>query len=59
MCQTPLNNVRATQVIGAVTFDITGGKIAAVRGIAAPARRIRLTEDWRRHQPDTPLITQS
>ncbi|MEU6472517.1 sigma-70 family RNA polymerase sigma factor [Streptomyces massasporeus] len=46
------------QVIGAVTFDIAGGKIATVRGIAAPARLVRLTEDWRQHEPDTPLITQ-
>ncbi|WP_185949344.1 sigma-70 family RNA polymerase sigma factor [Microbispora sp. KK1-11] len=46
------------QVIGAVTFDITGGKIATVRGIAAPMRLVRLTETWRRHGPDTPLIGQ-
>ncbi|GLY85545.1 hypothetical protein Airi02_034740 [Actinoallomurus iriomotensis] len=46
------------QVIGAVTFDITGGKIATVRGIAAPTRPARLTEAWRRHGPDTPLIGQ-
>ncbi|MGW8357247.1 sigma-70 family RNA polymerase sigma factor [Streptomyces wedmorensis] len=46
------------KVVGAVTFDITGGKIATVRGIAAPARLVRLTEAWRRHEPDTPLITQ-
>ncbi|WP_240808713.1 sigma-70 family RNA polymerase sigma factor [Microbispora catharanthi] len=46
------------QVIGAVTFDITGGKIATVRGIAAPTRLVRLAEAWRRHGPDTPLISQ-
>ncbi|WP_327426054.1 sigma-70 family RNA polymerase sigma factor [Streptomyces sp. NBC_01236] len=46
------------QVIGAVTFDITDGKIATVRGIAAPARLTRLTEAWRQREPDTPLITQ-
>ncbi|WP_374116262.1 hypothetical protein [Streptomyces sp. CoH27] len=39
-------------------FDTAGGKIATVRGIAAPARLVRLTEDWRQHEPDTPLITQ-
>ncbi|MFB7248294.1 hypothetical protein ACFCYX_38250 [Streptomyces populi] len=43
------------QVIGAVTFDITRGKIATVRGTATSAR---LTEDWRQREPDTPLITQ-
>ncbi|OAR23755.1 RNA polymerase subunit sigma-70 [Streptomyces sp. ERV7] len=46
------------QVVGSVTFDITGGKIATVRGIAAPTRLARLTETWRQHEPDTPLVTQ-
>ncbi|WP_327721861.1 sigma-70 family RNA polymerase sigma factor [Streptomyces sp. NBC_00490] len=46
------------QVIGTVTFDVTDGKIATVRGIAAPTRLARLTEAWRQHGPDTPLITQ-
>ncbi|MBC7268462.1 MAG: sigma-70 family RNA polymerase sigma factor [Streptomyces sp.] len=44
------------QVIGAVTFDMAGERIAMVRGIAAPARLVRLAEAWRRHGPDTPLI---
>jgi RNA polymerase sigma-70 factor (ECF subfamily) len=46
------------QVVGAVTFDLAGGRIATVRGIAAPARLLRLTEAWRQHEPDAPLITQ-
>ncbi|MFE7235882.1 sigma-70 family RNA polymerase sigma factor [Streptomyces sp. NPDC002405] len=46
------------QVVGSVTFDITGGRIVTVRGIAAPARLIRLAEAWRQHEPDTPLISQ-
>jgi RNA polymerase sigma-70 factor (ECF subfamily) len=46
------------RVVGAVSFDITNGKIATVRGIAAPTRLVRLTETWRQHEPDTPLITQ-
>ncbi|MER7000444.1 sigma-70 family RNA polymerase sigma factor [Streptomyces sp. NPDC000410] len=46
------------KVVGAVTFDITDGKIATVRGIAAPARLTRLTDAWRQHEPDTPLIAQ-
>ncbi len=46
------------RVVGAVGFDITNGKIATVRGIAAPIRLIRLTEAWRQHEPDTPLIAQ-
>jgi RNA polymerase sigma factor (sigma-70 family) len=49
--------VLGDQVIGAVTFDITGGKIATVRGIAAPTRLVRLTRAWRQHGPDTPLVT--
>ncbi|MFH9552800.1 sigma-70 family RNA polymerase sigma factor [Streptomyces sp. NPDC017435] len=44
------------QVVGAVTFDVTGGKIATVRGIAAPTRLVRLAEAWRQYGPDTPLI---
>ncbi|MEV0811219.1 sigma-70 family RNA polymerase sigma factor [Micromonospora sp. NPDC050200] len=50
--------VLGDQVVGAVTFDITNSKIATVRGIAAPTRLARLTEAWRQHEPDTPLINQ-
>ncbi|MET8837994.1 sigma-70 family RNA polymerase sigma factor [Micromonospora sp. NPDC004540] len=50
--------VLGNQVVGAVTFDITNGKIATVRGIAAPTRLARLAEAWRQHEPDTPLIPQ-
>ncbi|WP_211246451.1 sigma-70 family RNA polymerase sigma factor [Amycolatopsis taiwanensis] len=50
--------VLGDQVIGAVAFDLSGGKIATVRGIAAPTRLARLTEAWRQHERDTPLITQ-
>ncbi|QKW38187.1 sigma-70 family RNA polymerase sigma factor [Actinomadura sp. NAK00032] len=46
------------QVVGVVAFDITGGRIAAVHGIAAPTRLARITRAWRQHEPDTPLITQ-
>ncbi|MFJ5546849.1 sigma-70 family RNA polymerase sigma factor [Streptomyces sp. NPDC093225] len=46
------------RVAGSVTFDIAGGRIATVRGIAAPARLVRLTEAWRQDGPDTPLIAQ-
>jgi RNA polymerase sigma-70 factor (ECF subfamily) len=49
--------VLGDQVVGAVTFDVTNGRIATVRGIAAPTRLVRLTEAWRQHEPDTPLIT--
>ncbi|WP_328836386.1 sigma-70 family RNA polymerase sigma factor [Streptomyces europaeiscabiei] len=57
-CAPAILFVIGDQVIGAVTFDITGGKIATVRGIAAPTRLVRLTEAWRQHGPDTPLVTQ-
>jgi RNA polymerase sigma factor (sigma-70 family) len=50
--------VLGERVVGAVTFDLTDGKIATVRGIAAPTRLTRLTDAWRQHEPDTPLITQ-
>jgi RNA polymerase sigma factor (sigma-70 family) len=46
------------QVISAGMFDITGEKIATVRGIATPTRLVRLTEAWRQHGPDTPPIGQ-
>jgi RNA polymerase sigma-70 factor (ECF subfamily) len=46
------------QVVGAVTFDIADGRIATVRGIAAPSRLTRLVEAWRQHEPDTPLVAE-
>ncbi|MGZ9934866.1 sigma-70 family RNA polymerase sigma factor [Streptomyces sp. NC-S4] len=46
------------RIAGSVTFDVTGGRIATVRGIAAPTRLVRLTEAWRQHEPDTPLISE-
>ncbi|MEV4559552.1 sigma-70 family RNA polymerase sigma factor [Kitasatospora sp. NPDC049285] len=46
------------QVTGAVTFDVTGGRITTVRGIAAPARLVRLGEAWRRHGRDEPLLAE-
>ncbi|WP_369148580.1 sigma-70 family RNA polymerase sigma factor [Streptomyces sp. R44] len=49
--------VPGDRVVGAVTFDIVDGRIATVRGIAAPTRLGRLAEAWRKHEPDTPLIT--
>nr|WP_170970536.1 sigma-70 family RNA polymerase sigma factor [Streptomyces zhaozhouensis] len=43
-------------VVGAVTFDLVAGRIATVRGIAAPARLTRLAEAWRQRAPDTPVV---
>ena len=45
-------------VVGTVTFDLADGRITTVRGIAAPTRLARLTDTWRRHVPDPPLIAQ-
>ncbi|MGW5667486.1 sigma-70 family RNA polymerase sigma factor [Micromonospora sp. NPDC003776] len=50
--------VLGDQVVGAAAFDITDGKIATLLGIAVPDRLNRLTESWRQHEPDTPLISQ-
>ncbi len=50
--------VVADHVIGAVTFDVADGRIAAVRGIAAPARLVRLNESWRHRVAGTPLIAE-
>ncbi|MFJ5711673.1 MULTISPECIES: sigma-70 family RNA polymerase sigma factor [unclassified Streptomyces] len=44
------------RVVGSVTFDLARGRISTVRGIAAPARLARLTEAWRRHEPEAPIV---
>ncbi|MFC8370740.1 MULTISPECIES: sigma-70 family RNA polymerase sigma factor [unclassified Streptomyces] len=45
------------RVVGAVVFDVSDGKVACLRGIAAPDRLARLGEAWRQHEPDAPAIT--
>ena len=44
------------RVVGALILEVRGDKIAGVRGLAAPARLGRLTEQWRRRDHDDPLI---
>ncbi|MEQ7124235.1 sigma-70 family RNA polymerase sigma factor [Actinopolymorpha sp. B11F2] len=44
------------QVVGVVVLEVRDGKIAALRGVASQARLGRLTEEWRRHEHDDPLI---
>ncbi|MGW2016497.1 sigma-70 family RNA polymerase sigma factor [Streptomyces sp. NPDC001927] len=44
------------RVVGSVTFDLVDGRIATVRGIAAPDRLARVTDAWRRDRPDTPPL---
>ncbi|MFG3498869.1 sigma-70 family RNA polymerase sigma factor [Streptomyces sp. NPDC047928] len=46
------------RVAGAVTFDVADGRIATVRGIAAPTRLARLADAWRQYEPDSPLVSQ-
>ncbi|MFC5744531.1 sigma-70 family RNA polymerase sigma factor [Actinomadura rugatobispora] len=50
--------VLGDQVVGAAAFEISGGKVATVRGFAAPSRLARLTETWRQHEPDAPIIAE-
>ncbi|MET9883295.1 sigma-70 family RNA polymerase sigma factor [Streptomyces sp. NPDC006430] len=50
--------VLGDQVVGSTMFDIINGKIATMHGIAAPNRLARLTEAWRQHEPDAPLVAQ-
>ena len=44
------------QVVGIAILEIRDDKIASLRGIAAPARLGRLTEEWQRHEHDVALI---
>ncbi|MGK5498179.1 sigma-70 family RNA polymerase sigma factor [Streptomyces sp. URMC 125] len=44
------------RVVGAVVFQVGGGKVASLCGIAAADRLTRLNEAWRQHEPDAPVI---
>ncbi|WP_416959936.1 sigma-70 family RNA polymerase sigma factor [Streptomyces sp. Agncl-13] len=44
------------RVVGAVAFEVSDGKVASLRGIAAADRLARLSEAWRQHEPDVPVI---
>ncbi|MFJ9714463.1 sigma-70 family RNA polymerase sigma factor [Streptomyces sp. NPDC101213] len=44
------------RVVGAAAFDVRDGRIAFLRGIAAPDRLGRLNEAWRRHESDAPVV---
>ncbi len=46
------------QIVGAVAFDIAGGKIATVRGIAVSCASLASPKPGGSHKPDTPFITQ-
>ncbi|WP_406164890.1 sigma-70 family RNA polymerase sigma factor [Streptomyces sp. NBC_00996] len=44
------------RVVGAVAFEVSDGKVASLRGIAAADRLARLNRAWRQHEPDAPVI---
>lgn len=44
------------QVVGAVAFQVSDGKVASMCGIAAADRLARLNETWRQYEPDAPVI---
>ncbi|ONM45934.1 RNA polymerase subunit sigma-70, partial [Nocardia donostiensis] len=44
------------RVVGVVVLEVRDDKIAAIFGMAAPARLGRLTEEWRRSEHEDPLI---
>ncbi|MET8420226.1 sigma-70 family RNA polymerase sigma factor [Streptomyces sp. NPDC005134] len=44
------------RVVGAVAFEVSDGKVASLRGIAAADRLARLNKAWRQHEPDAPVI---
>ncbi|MGW2459800.1 sigma-70 family RNA polymerase sigma factor [Streptomyces sp. NPDC001761] len=44
------------RVVGAVAFEVSDGKVASLRGIAAADRLARLNEAWQQQEPDAPAI---
>jgi RNA polymerase sigma-70 factor (ECF subfamily) len=44
------------RVVGAVAFEVAGGRVAFLCGIAAADRLARLAESWRQREPGTPAI---
>ncbi|WP_217177459.1 sigma-70 family RNA polymerase sigma factor [Streptomyces sp. AC495_CC817] len=45
------------RVVGAVAFDVAGGKVASMCGIAAAHRLGRLNEEWQRYEPGAPIAS--
>ncbi|MEV6758600.1 sigma-70 family RNA polymerase sigma factor [Streptomyces sp. NPDC051214] len=45
------------RVVGAVSCEVSDGKVASLHGIAAAARLTRLNEAWQQHDPDAPVIS--
>ncbi|MFC9999364.1 sigma-70 family RNA polymerase sigma factor [Nocardia sp. NPDC127526] len=44
------------RILGVTILEMRDDKIAAIRGIAAPARIARLTAQWQRQEHDAPLV---
>ncbi|MEU2441420.1 sigma-70 family RNA polymerase sigma factor [Streptomyces rubradiris] len=44
------------RVAGVVVFEVVGGKVASLRGVAAANGLVRLDEAWRRQEPGAPVI---
>ncbi|MFD0204550.1 MULTISPECIES: RNA polymerase sigma factor SigJ [Saccharothrix] len=44
------------RVVGVVALEVRDGRIATLRGMAAPSRLGRITEQWRRHGHHDPLL---
>ncbi|MFD4721840.1 hypothetical protein ACFWOY_20825 [Streptomyces sp. NPDC058423] len=53
----PVLAVVDDRVVGAVAFEVSHGKVASLRGIAATDRRARLNAACRQHEPEAPVIT--
>ncbi|PJE95303.1 RNA polymerase subunit sigma-70 [Streptomyces carminius] len=44
------------RIVGVVVFEVDGGKVASLHGVAAADRLTRLNEAWRRHEPGAPSV---
>jgi RNA polymerase sigma-70 factor (ECF subfamily) len=44
------------KVVGVVVLEVRGDLVAAVQGIASPARLTRVTEQWRRSDHGDPIL---
>lgn len=44
------------RVVGALAFEVSDGRVASLRGIAAADQLTRLNEAWGHHEPDAPVV---
>ncbi|MFD3485058.1 sigma-70 family RNA polymerase sigma factor [Streptomyces sp. NPDC058665] len=45
------------RVVGAVALEVSDGKVASLRGIAATDQLTRLNKAWQQHEPEAPVIS--